>query len=267
MSLASQAGLLATRIGQECKALWTAVNAKVSTSDPRIAASGNVPWTPVGFAGGVAQISANRFAKATGTPNWDGYFYSQEGFVDSAEVGFSLDHTDIRFMMGLTADPTAVGNYSIIDYAWYVDGVANQWSIYENNASVFTVAISPATTDYAQITFDGANVRYYLNGVLRRTVARAIGADLHLVASFYDVAPTGVKAVRFDSGPGGGNASALAAGTVPPARMTGFTYRQTYTAALPARVTPNAGAPFVTWVGPIDPAANMLAGDDWISTA
>lgn len=36
MSRATQISDLATRIGQECKALWTAVNGKASTTDPRL---------------------------------------------------------------------------------------------------------------------------------------------------------------------------------------------------------------------------------------
>lgn len=36
MSLATRISDLTTRIGQECKALWTAVNGKASTTDPRL---------------------------------------------------------------------------------------------------------------------------------------------------------------------------------------------------------------------------------------
>lgn len=43
----------------------------------------------------------------------------------------------------------------------------------------------------------------------------------------------------------------------------GNVVRVVYTTTVPARP---AGATYVTWVGQVDPAANMLAGDDWIAT-
>lgn len=178
-------------------ALTRGGQAVVTTNDSRLDTG---LWTPL--LTNVTELSPTRFTKSGGGTAWNGYVSSIEGYVESAEASFSPDHADVRVMVGLTSDPTASTSYSTIDYAWYADGGSgNNWSIYENGSQVLVVspAVSPSSSDYAQVIYDGENVKYYLNGVLRRTVARPVGADLHLAMSFYDVLSTGAKNVRFGS--------------------------------------------------------------------
>jgi hypothetical protein len=69
--------------------------------------------------------------------------------------------------------------------------------------------MTTASTDVLMITYDGSNVRWWVNGVLKRTVARAIGNPLYLTSSFYTSSsiagnvvfgPTAGGSVRADGG-------------------------------------------------------------------
>lgn len=85
MSLATQVSALATRVGQEVKALWTAVNAKAPSASPTFTGTvtlptatsiGSVSSTEIGYVDGVTSaIQTQLNAKAataspalTGTP-------------------------------------------------------------------------------------------------------------------------------------------------------------------------------------------------------
>jgi hypothetical protein len=148
-------------------------------------------WTPL-FSGGVdysGNINSNTFAKLAGNDvAWDGQVYSLEGYARGCYVSFQLSSTANWIMLGLGEDPTTSPDYVDIEFAWYPDGYGNL-NIYENGGYVGAYGTYTTSTVLA-ITYDGFNVRYWKDGVLQRTVARAIGNPLYLDSSFYRVSST-----------------------------------------------------------------------------
>jgi hypothetical protein len=87
-------------------------------------------------------------------------------------------------MFGLNADPTTNSSYISIDYAFYCD--LGNLRIYESGANRGTFG-TYTPTSVLSITYDGQNIRYWRDGTLIRTVARAIGTPLYLDSSFYNI--------------------------------------------------------------------------------
>jgi hypothetical protein len=91
-------------------------------------------------------------------------------------------------MFGLNTDPTADASYCSIDYAWYVTGGTNGY-IYESCGNVAT-GITLAAGDVLAISYDGINVKYLQNGVVRRTVAATITSPLYFDSSYSNAGAT-----------------------------------------------------------------------------
>lgn len=127
---------------------------------------------------------ANTFRKTSSNANWNGRVYSTEGYPQ-AYMTTTPTVTGHVYMAGLTADPTASTSYNTIDYAWYANGT---WRIYENGTSVGSYGTYGAN-DVASIVYDGDGfVRYYINGVVKRTRAITHGTnDLHFASSTHTI--------------------------------------------------------------------------------
>jgi hypothetical protein len=99
-------------------------------------------------------------------------------------------------MVGLNTDPTTDGDWQSIDFAFYAraDGI---WDIRESGANPLTGTAYTAATLFG-ITYDGANVRYYVDGVLVRTVGVS-GLTLFMDSSFHT---PGAAINSLDFGPG-----------------------------------------------------------------
>lgn len=133
-------------------------------------------------------------SKQGGSGAWDSQAYSVKGYT-SCHVTFKANAaTSNRVLVGLNTDPTTDANYTSVDYAWYENTVSGNWDIYESGTYLTSVT-GISTSDIVDITYDGTNVRYYLNKVLKRTVA-ASGLTLYLDSSFYDPG-AGINSVRF----------------------------------------------------------------------
>lgn len=103
-------------------------------------------------------------------------------------------------MMGLSENPSSQTSYVGVQYAWY-NNVAD-WRIYESGVQMQIVAGAVLAQDVATITYDGANIRYYLNGILIRTVS-APGKTLFMDSSFYGFNDSAVNSVEFAPMPSG----------------------------------------------------------------
>jgi hypothetical protein len=123
--------------------------------------------------------------KLTNVAAWDQQAYSNVGFTGGAYA--SARASGNWAMFGLNTDPTTGVDYTTIDYAWYTDA-GNALRIYESGALIGTFG-TWATGDLLEIIYDNANVKYYKNGVLMRTVARAAGATFFFDSSFYSSNP------------------------------------------------------------------------------
>jgi hypothetical protein len=111
---------------------------------------------------------------------------STQGFTRGCYVSWTRGASSTKhYIFGLDDDPpTGSINYNNIDYCWQVAASATYYTIRENGSST-TIYMTTASTDVLMITYDGLNVRWWVNGVLKKTVARSIGNPLYLTSSFY----------------------------------------------------------------------------------
>ena len=144
-------------------------------------------------------IAGNKITKIGGA-SWAASVYSSEAWIGGAFISWRAGQADKGLMIGLGADPTTDANYTSIDYAFYAvdSGVA---TIYEDGVNRYPGGLGSYTADTIfSIHYDGANVRYYMDGVLKRTVAAPAGLKLYLDSSF---AQTGGSATILGFGPAG----------------------------------------------------------------
>jgi hypothetical protein len=141
-------------------------------------------WTPI-LTSNIRQVSPGVFDKIANNGGWNERVYSAESFY-TCYISYSVNSTSSSSiaMLGLTTDPTASTSYTTIDYAWYNNGT-NAY-IYENGTSIGTFLNGTFTTSTKlSITYDGANIKYYADGVLKRTVARTSTTPLHFSSSIH----------------------------------------------------------------------------------
>lgn len=143
-------------------------------------------WTPV-VSGGVTRTSQTMWAKTGGNnATWDGQVYSSEAYPTNVYCQASFGNTTGFVMFGLnTLDGTTDtdSGYAVIDFAWY--GNNGTLQIYESGTAIASYGSYTSST-VLTITYDGSNIRYYKDGSLQRTVARATGNGLYFDSSFYN---------------------------------------------------------------------------------
>lgn len=113
--------------------------------------------------------------------------YSKSGYKDSLFISFKPSQTTIYIVFGLDENPSAGAGSTNFIASWYL-APSGQLYILEGNVQI-TPAIAYSTYDTnteLRIEYSGGYVRYYHNGVLVRSVARAIGNPLYLDSSFYN---------------------------------------------------------------------------------
>lgn len=145
-----------------------------------------VLWTPnlvnVTSTSGHTKITRG----ATNNNDWtQARIYSSEGYSVPCYMSFKASQTGCPIMIGLNSDPGTGINYANLDYAWYVTwDSGNPTYIYENGTPYGPYA-AYTTSTILEIIYDGANVNYYLDGTLIRSVARSSISALYLDSSFY----------------------------------------------------------------------------------
>ena len=127
------------------------------------------------------KIIANKSTSA-----WDAQVYTSQGYVTNCAVTFKASQINMAIMFGLDNNPTQDANYNTIDYCWYLQNNAGL-SIYENGTAISSISghQAYAANDEFRIEYTGGTVRYYHNGVLCRSVARAISGKLYVDSSFH----------------------------------------------------------------------------------
>lgn len=151
-----------------------------------------VLWTPNLV--NVTSTSGHTTITRGGTNNNDwtqSRIYSSEGISGPCYVSFKASQVSSALMIGLNSDPSTGINYTNLDYAWYAS-----WDlpspntpafIYENGTGITPSSNIYSTSTVFEIIYDGSNVNYYMDGVLKRSVARASTLPLYLDSSFYTV--------------------------------------------------------------------------------
>jgi hypothetical protein len=157
-------------------------------------------------------VTGNRIEKVGGASSWDSDCYSSDAHTNGAYVSFTFPQNDKSIIIGLNTDPTTDQSYTSIDYSWYGNSAGN-YDIYESGTPK-SVTGAYSAGDIFTITYDGSTVRYYHNGVEKRSVAASAGLTFYLDSSFN--APGGIADVL-----GFGPMTGLSGGVVITGNATG----------------------------------------------
>jgi hypothetical protein len=138
------------------------------------AIAGNADYSIGAFAGGAitgftttgnANIAGSTWSKVGGGAAFDSAIYSNTA-TNNSRISCSPNSTTLRFLIGLS---TSQGLHASITRSFFFNN-DNHCYIFESGGSVLDTGTF-LVTDVFEITYDGANVRYYKNGALLRTVA------------------------------------------------------------------------------------------------
>lgn len=148
---------------------------------------------PVMFnARGNCVVSDTHVGKVGGAAAWDSDVYSLAGYP-TCHVSFKANQANMALMVGLSVTPVTSLSYTGIAYALYPNDGGNL-QIYESGVFVGTYGTYTTKTLFA-ITYDGATVTYWKDGVSIRTVSVA-GLLLYMDSSFYNVG-AGINSLRW----------------------------------------------------------------------
>ena len=151
------------------------------------AIAGNADFTIGALAGGAitgftatgnAVIAGSTWNKTGGGVAFDSAIYSN-GNTNNSRISCSPNSTTLRFLIGLS---TAQGLHASITRSFFFNS-DNHCYIFEAGASIADLGTF-LTSDVFEITYDGANVRYYKNGALQHTTATT--GNLYADSSFVD---------------------------------------------------------------------------------
>jgi hypothetical protein len=141
-----------------------------------------VLWTPNLVS--VTSTSGHTTMTKNTSDSWtNSRVYSSEGYNEPCYVSFKANATDKGFMIALNNDPATGINYTNLDYAWHPTTAAVAY-IYESGTDRGLQG-SYTTSTLFEIIYDGININYYMDGVLKRSVARTGSGPLYLDSSFY----------------------------------------------------------------------------------
>jgi hypothetical protein len=182
----------------------TGVTGTTGATGPR----GGSAWIPIADAN-ITTTDWTRFVKTGGTNGvFDSQVYSSEGFIRAVQCAAKSTDTTGRTMFGLNESPGSAADFASLDYAFYFN--AGTVGIYESGTSIGNFGAYTLNT-VCQIVYDGTNVRYFIDGALQRTVARAQGNALYFDSSFYST-NSGITSVSYGSAGEVGSAGASGAG-------------------------------------------------------
>ena len=151
-----------------------------------------VLWTPnlvnVTSTSGHTKITRG----ATNNNDWtQARIFSSEGISGPCYVSFKASQTGCPIMVGLNSNPSTGINYTNLDYAWYPTWDAGNPSYIYENGTPYGAYDAYTTSTIFEIIYDGVNVKYYLNGVLKYTSLIAPTLPLYLDSSFFSTANGG----------------------------------------------------------------------------
>ena len=113
-------------------------------------------------------VKSQTIEKTSGSVGWNEQVYSQNFFTGGARVSCQPSQVDKDFMIGLNADPLTDASYTSIDYAINADATGTV-NIYEAGVDIGAFG-SYIVGSLLEIRYDGENVKYYVDDVLKRTV-------------------------------------------------------------------------------------------------
>lgn len=187
----------------------------VSTYEVESSKSSGVNITPSATLGPFTMVTTNAtdlgggtVKKTGGAANtWDTQGYSVEGYTGGAFCSWQPANTLDYVMCGLNTDPTTNASYSSIDYAWFAYNAGAE--IYEGGTGPVFGPVAYNSDTVFSVTYDGLNIRYYMDGVLKRTVVATAGLKLYMDSSIY-TSNAQIRNIKFGPmGQGSGTVSAV----------------------------------------------------------
>ena len=144
-----------------------------------------VLWTP-NLTNVISTSGNTTMTKNTAGASWvNARVYSSEGYTTPCYMSFKASQTNADLMVALNTNPVLKGTqYLTLDYAWYPNSSAQAY-IFESGNNIGLQG-SYTTSTIFEIIYDGVNVNYYMDGVLKRSVARAGSGPLYLDSSLYN---------------------------------------------------------------------------------
>ena len=160
------------------------------------APTGVSPFTLVNAAN--CTVGPNWIQRTNGGETWDASAHTLESYVGAAFLSFRAAQTTGFGMVALNFDPATNNSYDSLDFAWQLrnDGTCG---IYENGGVVASAGTYSTSTVFA-IVYDGKQVQYLMDGVVKRTVAASAGLRLFFDSSLYTA---GAKVTNIAFGPSG----------------------------------------------------------------
>ena len=153
-------------------------------------------WVPLGAA--PVLVSQSEFKKGSAEAAWATSFHSAEGHARGAFATFRPRAMG-TFQMGGFSHPAYLSDPALtLGYGFYLAGDQNIY-MWENGNWADGAPSSLGAWDlnsWFVVTYDGYNVRYFWNGTLVRTTARALGDALHFDSTLY-TPESGWKDVHF----------------------------------------------------------------------
>ncbi|MEC4724511.1 phage tail protein [Shewanella sp. D64] len=171
----------------EANAALDALNKAAAAQGSAIAASVDIELVTTG-----AVVATGRSVARTGSyqGDWSSQAYSKESFTGGAVASCTIASGNagaIRFMFGLNADPSSNASYNTLDYAFYPTN--SLYYVYEGGLSKgMVLAVAPVVGDTLSVAYDGTQVKYFINGVVVRTVSAPVNLKLYMDSSFVNVA-------------------------------------------------------------------------------
>lgn len=112
---------------------------------------------------------------------WDAQVYSAQGYSNNCILTFKAGTTGQAIMVGLDANPSEDANYTKIDFAFYLtnDTTNKTVQIFESGSNVGNFGAYAVGTEFT-IEYSAGYVRYYVDGTLKRSIARSISGKLYL---------------------------------------------------------------------------------------
>lgn len=116
-------------------------------------------------------LTGRALRKESGTSAFNAQAHSNESYVGGAFCSARPNQTNAAIAFGLTTDPTADAAQNSIDFAWLLNTNGTLDIIENGSLTELGGGETYTTSTVLSVHYDGVNVRYLKNGVVKRTVS------------------------------------------------------------------------------------------------
>jgi hypothetical protein len=150
-------------------------------------------WTAILRGAVVRGSNLKAFTKPSGgDANWNNNFASVEGYTGGVRCSFKINSTNSGGYFGLTANAATLASSSD-SYYWSITSFSLAYIVGLVSVGSYVGTIDATTV--LDITYDAGFVKYWVNGAVVFTVARAATAKLYLLGVLANAASDGYNCV------------------------------------------------------------------------